>query len=58
MFGSQTDFELQLKLALIFTLCYKPDTHPFNPLYPCEIIMKQLYHVFLISYMTGTTCAY
>ena len=66
MFGSQTDFELQSmscihkgqtssKLALIFTLCYRPDTHPFNTLYPCEIIMKQLY---LTSYMTGTTCAY
>ena len=22
------------------TLCYRPDTHPFNPPYPCEIIMK------------------
>ena len=31
------------QLALIFTLCYRPDTHPFNPLYPCEIIMNQLY---------------
>ena len=61
MFGSQTDFELQSmtcinvrtaqKLNLILTLCYRPDTHPFNPLYPCEIIMKQLY---LISCMTET----
>ena len=71
MFGNQTDFELQSmtcinvhdvykrqnnsKLALILTLCYRPDTHPFNPLYPCEIIMKQLY---LISCMTETKCVY
>ena len=43
------------KLALILTLCYRPYTHPFNPLYPCEIIMKQLN---LISCMTETTCVY
>ena len=43
------------KLALILTLCYRPDTHHLNPLYPCEIIMKQLCLIFC---MTKTTCAY
>ena len=31
--------------------CDRPDTHPFNPLYPCQIITKQLY---LISGMKET----
>ena len=43
------------KWAIIRTLFHRTDTHHFNPLYPCEIIIKQLY---LISLTKTITCAY
>ena len=54
-FATQTDFEVTIvQIRLKFIPSHnRPDTHPFNPPYPCQIITKQLY---MISGMKETSC--